>query len=113
MGRARRRVLAHRAPQRDGPHRDRLRGGRSPRMSSEPEKGSQPGGVESLNDEPSTQSKEHPVSPVTVYWRPMCGYCTTLKHELDRHGLEYAEIDIWEQRDQAEVVRAATGGDEI
>lgn len=50
---------------------------------------------------------------VTVYWRPMCGYCTTLKRRLDRLGVSYEEIDIWEHRDQAEVVRAANGGDEV
>jgi mycoredoxin len=50
---------------------------------------------------------------VTVYWRPMCGYCTVLKRELDALGIPFDEVDIWEQRDQAEVVRAATGGDEI
>ena len=51
--------------------------------------------------------------PVTVYWRPMCGYCTTLKRDLERSGIDYDEVDIWEHRDKAEVVRAATGGDEI
>ena len=50
---------------------------------------------------------------VTIYWRPMCGYCETLKGELNRRGVDYDTIDIWEDRSQAEVVRAATGGDEI
>ena len=50
---------------------------------------------------------------VTIYWRPMCGYCETLKGELNRRGVPYDTIDIWEDRSQAEVVRAATGGDEI
>ena len=50
---------------------------------------------------------------VTIYWRPMCGYCETLKGELKARGVEYDTIDIWEDRSQAEVVRQATGGDEI
>ena len=50
---------------------------------------------------------------VTIYWRPMCGYCETLKGELNRRGVPYDTIDIWEDRSQAEVVRQATGGDEI
>lgn len=50
---------------------------------------------------------------VTIYWRPMCGYCETLKGELNARGVEYDTIDIWEDRSQAEVVRQATGGDEI
>ena len=50
---------------------------------------------------------------VTIYWRPMCGYCETLKGELSARGIEYTTVDIWEDRSQAEVVRQATGGDEI
>lgn len=50
---------------------------------------------------------------VTVYWRPMCGYCETLKAGLDRRGVAYAAVDIWADRSQADVVRRATGGDEI
>ncbi len=50
---------------------------------------------------------------VTIYWRPMCGYCEVLKRDLDRRGVAYDAVDIWEDRSQAEVVRAATGGDEI
>lgn len=53
------------------------------------------------------------MADVTVYWRPMCGYCTQLKRELDRRGVSYAEVDIWQDRSKAEVVKAATGGDEI
>jgi glutaredoxin len=43
----------------------------------------------------------------------MCGYCSVLKRDLDRIGVSYTEIDIWEQRDKAAVVRDVTGGDEI
>ncbi len=53
------------------------------------------------------------MAAVTVYWRPMCGYCNTLKRELDRHGIAYDDVDIWEHREKAEIVRRATGGDEI
>lgn len=53
------------------------------------------------------------MADVTIYWRPMCGYCETLKRELTRRGVDYATIDIWAQREQAEVVRSATGGDEV
>ncbi len=50
---------------------------------------------------------------VTIYWRPMCGYCETLKGELNERGVDYDTVDIWEDRSQAEVVRQVTGGDEI
>ena len=53
------------------------------------------------------------MSGVTIYWRPMCGYCETLKGELSARGIEYTTVDIWEDRSKAEVVRQATGGDEI
>ncbi len=53
------------------------------------------------------------MADVTIYWRPMCGYCTQLKRELDRRGVAYAEVDIWQDRSKAEVVKAATGGDEV
>ncbi len=50
---------------------------------------------------------------VTIYWRPMCGYCETLKGELSARGVAYRTVDIWEDRSSAQVVRDATGGDEI
>lgn len=53
------------------------------------------------------------VPDVTLYWRPMCGYCETLKRALEHEGVAYAAVDIWEDRRQAEVVKAANGGDEL
>lgn len=50
---------------------------------------------------------------ITLYWRPMCGYCEVLKHRLEQRGVPYTQVDIWEDRSSAEVVRAATGGDEV
>ena len=50
---------------------------------------------------------------VTIYWRPMCGYCETLKGELEDRGVAYDTVDIWEDRSKAEIVRSVTGGDEI
>ena len=50
---------------------------------------------------------------VTLYWRPMCGYCEMLKRGLARRGVAYTPIDIWAEREKAAIVRGATGGDEI
>jgi len=50
---------------------------------------------------------------ITVYWRPLCGYCEVLKWELDRRGLKYSSVDIWRNRQEAEVVRAVNDGDEL
>ena len=54
-----------------------------------------------------------PPVPVTVFWRPMCGHCDVLKRALARRDIAFEAIDIWEDRSQADVVKAATGGDEI
>lgn len=53
------------------------------------------------------------VANVTVYWRPMCGYCETLKDELSAKGIDYESVDIWNDRDQAEMVKSANNGDEL
>lgn len=53
------------------------------------------------------------MDPVIVYWRPMCGYCEILKGELARRGVTFTDVDIWRDRAKADIVRAATGGDEI
>jgi mycoredoxin len=50
---------------------------------------------------------------VRIYWRPMCGYCDRLKGELARRGIPFEAVDIWSDRAQAEIVKQATGGDEI
>ena len=53
------------------------------------------------------------IPDVTVYWRPMCGYCEVLKQQLAQRGIAYTDVDIWADRSMADVVRAASGGDEI
>jgi len=53
------------------------------------------------------------VPDVTLYWRPMCGYCETLKAGLAARGIAYDAVDIWADRSKAEIVKGATGGDEI
>jgi mycoredoxin len=52
------------------------------------------------------------VSPVTVYWRPACGFCSSLMRGLERQGLEYERVDIWEDEDAAAFVRSVADGDE-
>jgi mycoredoxin len=31
---------------------------------------------------------------VVVYWRPGCGFCSSLLRQLDRAGLTYDRVDI-------------------
>ena len=53
------------------------------------------------------------MADVTVYWRPMCGYCETLKGALAARGVAYDGVNIWDDRSQAEIVRQANNGDEL
>lgn len=53
------------------------------------------------------------MADITIYWRPMCGYCEELKHELQQRGVPFTHVNIWEDRAKATVVTDATGGDEI
>ena len=53
------------------------------------------------------------MTDITIYWRPMCGYCEELKGELHARNVPFSEVNIWEQRDKVEVVTNATGGDEV
>lgn len=50
--------------------------------------------------------------PVTVYWRPGCGFCRRLSRELDRAGVERTEINIWQDPAAAALVRAHARGNE-
>jgi mycoredoxin len=43
----------------------------------------------------------------------MCGYCETLKEDLSSKGIDYEAVDIWHDREQAELVKSANDGDEL
>ena len=49
---------------------------------------------------------------VTVYWRPGCPFCMTLRRGLRRSGLATREVDIWSDPSAAAFVRAHAGGNE-
>ncbi len=53
-----------------------------------------------------------PAEAVEVYWRPGCGFCSTLRRDLHRTGLPLREINIWNDQDAATLVRQAAGGSE-
>jgi len=50
---------------------------------------------------------------ITVYWRPGCGFCASLRAGLRREGVEFTEVDIWEDRDAAAFVRSVANGNEV
>jgi mycoredoxin len=49
---------------------------------------------------------------ITVYWRPGCGFCSSLLRGLERSGLEFHRVDIWEDEDGAAFVRSVARGNE-
>lgn len=55
-----------------------------------------------------TESTE--TAPLTVYWRPGCGFRHLLRHELDRAGIERIEVNIWRDREAAALVRSHARG---
>lgn len=75
-------------------------------------------GSPSLMDTEPTE--DHPASPespgeepeVVVYWRPGCGFCSSLRGSLARAGLPTREVNIWDEPEGAAVVRRAANGNE-
>lgn len=51
-------------------------------------------------------------SEVVVYWRPGCGFCSSLRRQLADAGVPTREIDIWADPDAAAQVRAVAKGNE-
>ncbi|MBA8929275.1 mycoredoxin [Kutzneria viridogrisea] len=49
---------------------------------------------------------------VLVHVRPGCPFCDMLRAGLQRSGLAYRELDIWQDPDAAAAVRAAANGNE-
>lgn len=58
-------------------------------------------------------NSENPsVADITLYWRPGCGFCASLKRQLDKHNLTYDAHNIWDEPDAAAFVRSAARGNE-
>ena len=49
---------------------------------------------------------------VTVYWRPGCPYCASLRRGLRRAGLPTVDVDIWSDPAAAAFVRVHADGNE-
>ncbi|WP_018157265.1 glutaredoxin family protein [Demetria terragena] len=49
---------------------------------------------------------------VTVYWRPGCPFCMALRASLKTARIDATWINIWEDEEAADVVRAANNGNE-
>ena len=49
---------------------------------------------------------------VELYWRPGCGFCSSLERQLRRAGIPLERRNIWEDPEAAAFVRAADRGNE-
>jgi mycoredoxin len=49
---------------------------------------------------------------IDLYWRPGCGFCSMLRGQLDKLGIERVEHNIWDEPSQADVVRQYANGSE-
>jgi mycoredoxin len=52
------------------------------------------------------------MAPVIMYSTQWCGYCSRLKSQMDREGIEYQVIDIEHQPEAAELVARHNGGNQ-
>ena len=51
-------------------------------------------------------------STLTMYSTTWCGYCRRLKTQLDREGIEYAEVDIEAHPEAADFVMQVNNGNQ-
>jgi mycoredoxin len=49
---------------------------------------------------------------LTMYTTTWCGFCSRLKAQLQREGIEYAEVDIEQDESAAELVMSVNGGNQ-
>ena len=56
---------------------------------------------------------ESPIpTQIDLYWRPGCGFCSMLRGQLDKLGIERVDHNIWDDPSQADVVRQYANGNE-
>ncbi len=49
---------------------------------------------------------------IVVYWRPGCGFCSSLMSQLDRAEVPHRLVNIWDDPDAAATVRSIANGNE-
>lgn len=59
-----------------------------------------------------TRASSSSVDGAVLYCRPGCGYCATLRRQLRRAGVRLDEVNIWDDREAAAVVRSVARGSE-
>lgn len=68
---------------------------------------------DSADETEGPEASDEGQSPeVVVYWRPGCGFCSSLRRQLATAGVPTREVDIWSDSDAAAQVRAVANGNE-
>lgn len=49
---------------------------------------------------------------IIVHWRPGCMFCSSLLRQLERTGLVFERVNIWDDEGAAAFVRSVAGGNE-
>jgi glutaredoxin 3 len=50
------------------------------------------------------------MATVEIYTTPMCPYCTRAKRLLDRKGVAYSEVDLWQEPGRREEMLKRSSG---
>ena len=53
------------------------------------------------------------VLPITVLWRPGCGFCRVLFSGLERHGIAYETRNIWEDAQARAMLNERIGSETV
>lgn len=53
-----------------------------------------------------------PMNRVIFYWRPGCGFCSSLERKLNKAGVVLDKRNIWENPADAAAVREVANGSE-
>lgn len=67
---------------------------------------------ENVTNQPGDAPDGSGEAEVVVYWRPGCGFCASLRRQLDRAEVPHRLVNIWEEEGAAEVVRGHANGSE-
>lgn len=66
--------------------------------------------MNAANDTIAAPSSE--AQHIDLYWRPGCGFCSSLRRGLDKLGIERVEHNIWDNPNDAATVRQHANGNE-
>jgi glutaredoxin-like protein len=54
-----------------------------------------------------------PDAPIVMFWRQGCGFCAALDRSLQRLGVPFERVNIWDEPDAAAFVRSVARGNEV